>query len=387
MALAAQGFTDPLPGGRPDRRHLRRVLRRTLLLQIDSVNVLERAHYLPAFSRLGPYDKALLDRAASGPRPADRELFEYWGHEASLLPVALHPLLRWRMDRARRLEEGWGGPLRVMRERPQVVARVLEQVRERGPVGAGALREGPRAPGTWWSWDEAKAALEYLFWSGQVTTHSRRGFERLYDLPERVLPPEVLDLPTPSRRDAQRELLRLSARAQGIATPRSLRDHFRLRPEADAGIADLVEEGALVPVTVEGRPWLLAAGADRPRRVARSALLSPFDPLVWERSRTEALFGFRYRLEIYVPAAQRVHGYYVLPFLHEEAMAARVDLKADRRADRLRVLASYGDPSCVPALAAELWRMARWQGLADVVVEPKGDLAAALTAACARPEG
>ncbi|MCW2607770.1 MAG: hypothetical protein JWO60_2463 [Frankiales bacterium] len=373
VALAAQGFADPLPSGTPDRRHLRRVLRRTLLLQIDSVNVLERAHYLPAFSRLGPYDKGLVDRAAY----RDRELFEYWGHEASLLPVALHPLLRWRMERARGLEEGWGGVLRVARDQPELVARVLEQVWEQGPVGAGDLREGPRRAGAWWSWDASKQALEYLFWSGQVTTHSRRGFERLYDLTERVLPAAVLDLPTPRREDAQRELLRLSAQAQGIATAKSLRDHFRLRPEADAGIRDLVEEGALVPVQVEGRPWYLAAGAAQPRRVPRSALLSPFDPLVWERARTEALFGFRYRIEIYVPAAQRVHGYYVLPFLHDERLAARVDLKADRQAGVLRVLAAWSegpaDPDCAAALAVELRRLADWQGLVDVVVERRGD--------------
>ncbi|MCW2777283.1 MAG: winged helix-turn-helix protein [Frankiales bacterium] len=378
VALAAQGFTDPLPPGSPDRRHLRRVLRRTLLLQIDSVNVLERAHYLPAFSRLGAYDKGLVDGAL-----ARRELFEYWGHEASLLPVALHPLLRWRMERARRLEEGWGGPLRAMRERPDFVASVLERVREQGPVGAGELREGPRRGGAWWDWDEAKVALEYLFWSGEVTTHSRRGFERLYDLTERVLPAAVLDLPTPARADAQRELLRLSAVAQGIGTAKSLRDHFRLRPEADTGLQDLVDAGELTPVRVEGRTWYLAAGAALPRRVRRDALLSPFDPLVWERSRTEALFGFRYRIEIYVPAAKRVHGYYVLPFLHDEQLAARVDLKADRQAGVLRVLGVYAEgtapPTTAAALAEELRRLAGWQGLADVVVERRGDLAPALT--------
>ncbi len=368
MALAAQGFTDPPPGGAPDRRHLRRVLRRTLLLQMDSVNVLERAHYLPAFSRLGPYDRGLVDRALLG-----RELFEYWGHEASLLPVSLHPLLRWRMRRAAALEEGWGGTRRVAQEQPELVARVLQRVRDEGPVTAGELRDGPRTGGPWWGWDGVKLALEHLFWAGVVTTHSRRGFERVYDLTERVLPAAVLDLPTPSREDAQRELLRLSARAQGIATVRSLRDHFRLGPEADAGIRDLVDEGELEPVTVEGRPWFLARDAARPRRVARSALLSPFDPLVWERARTEALFGFRYRIEIYVPAAKRVHGYYVLPFLHDEQLAARVDLKADRKSGVLRVLATYGDAAAAEVLGVELRRLADWQGLTDVEVSPKGD--------------
>ena len=261
-------------------------------------------------------------------------------------------------------------------------------MREQGPVGAGELREGPRRAGSWWDWDDAKVALEYLFWAGEVTTHSRRGFERLYDLTERVLPRAVLEAPTPSRQDAQRELLRLSAQAQGVATAKSLRDHFRLRPEADDGVRDLVDAGELVPVRVDGRPWYLAAGAALPRRVRRSALLSPFDPLVWERARTQALFGFRYRLEIYVPAAQRVHGYYVLPFLHDERLAARVDLKADRKGRVLTVLAAHAEdtagPDVAAALAGELRRLAGWQGLDDVVVQPRGDLAGALAAEVAR---
>src|SRR3954463_1686008 len=226
VALAAQGFTDPMPTGAVTKRHVRRVLGRTNLLQIDSVNVFQRAHYLPVFSRVGSYDIGLIDRLAY----RDRELFEYWGHEASLLPVALHPLLRWRMQRARDFEEGWGGMLRAMRERPEFVAEVLRMVQELGPVSAGDLREGERKKGTWWSWDDTKVALEYLFWSGQVMTATRRSFERLYDVPERVLPAEILAAPTPSREDAQRELIRLSARAHGVATERDLRDYFRLSP-------------------------------------------------------------------------------------------------------------------------------------------------------------
>jgi uncharacterized protein YcaQ len=383
VALAAQGFTDPLPPGPVTKRHLRRVLGRTNLFQIDSVNVFQRAHYLPAFSRLGGYDMALLDRMAY----RDHELFEYWGHEASLLPVSLHPLMRWRMERARNLEEGWGGPLRAMRDRPEFVAEVLRMVRERGPVGAGEIREGERNKGTWWSWDETKVALEYLFWSGQLTTAGRRSFERLYDVPERVLPADVLNAPTPSREDAQRELIRLSARAHGVATERDLRDYFRLGVEhARAAVASLVEAGELVPVTVES--WKQSAylwpEAAVPRRVGRSALLSPFDPLVWERARTERLFGFSYRIEIYVPAPKRVHGYYVLPFLHDESLSARVDLKADRKAGALRVLASWLEPgqdgvAVATALATELRRAASWQGLDDVVVERRGDLAKLLS--------
>jgi len=382
IALAAQGFTDRAPTGLPDRRHLRRVLGRTQLLQIDSVNVFERAHYLPLFSRLGPYDKALVDRAAY----RDRELFEYWGHEASLLPVAVHPLLRWRMARAEALEEGWGGPLRIMRERPEFVAEVLRRVEQEGPVTAGALHGGATSGSPWWGWNDTKVALELLFWSGRVATATRRSFERVYDVTERVLPAEVLAVPTPSREDAQRELVRLAARAHGVATERDLRDYFRLRvEEARAAVVDLVEAGELLPVAVEGwrQPAYLWVGTAVPRRVSASALLSPFDPLVWERSRASRLFGFDYRIEIYTPAAKRVHGYYVLPFLHDERLQARVDLKADRKAGVLRVLAAWLEPGSDPdhigsALAVQLRRAADWQGLGAVVVEPRGDLAAHL---------
>jgi uncharacterized protein YcaQ len=385
IALAAQGFADLRPTGAVDRRHLRRVLTRTRLLQIDSVNVFERAHYLPVYSRLGAYPKDLLDRTAY----RSRELFEYWGHEASLLPVALHPLLRWRMQRAADLDEGWGRTVRIAREQPAFVADVLRRVREVGPVGAGDLREGPRRTGTWWDWDAAKVALEHLFWSGRVTTAGRRSFERLYDVTERVLPAAVLASPTPTREEAQRELVRLAAQAHGVATERDLRDYFRLRvDEARAAVQSLVAGGELLQVEVDGwrQPAYLFPGAALPRRVRGSALLSPFDPLVWERARTSRLFGFDYRIEIYVPAAKRLHGYYVLPFLHDEALRARVDLKSDRRAGVLRVLAAWAEPGCDPAetadaLAAELRRAAGWQGLGDVVVEPRGDLAAALTPA------
>nr|MDQ3611924.1 winged helix DNA-binding domain-containing protein [Actinomycetota bacterium] len=375
IALAASGFADPRPKGPPDRRHLRRVLGRTALLQMDSVNVFERAHYLPVFSRLGPYPTSLVDRAAY----TDRELFEYWGHEASLLPVATHPLLRWRMARAEALEEGWGGPLRVMRDQPAFVAEVLARVRDEGPIGAGALHRAAapgqsRRGGPWWDWSQTKVALEYLFWSGRVTTATRRSFERVYDLTERVIPAAVLALPTPPREDAQRELVRIAARAHGVATERDLRDYFRLRvDEGAAAVRSLIEAGELLRVEVEGwrQPAYLWPGARVPRRVVASALLSPFDPLVWERSRTSRLFDFDYRIEIYVPAARRVHGYYVLPFLHDEALRARVDLKADRRAGALRVMASWLEPGSdavgtATALVGELRLAASWQGLSGV---------------------
>jgi hypothetical protein len=387
IALHAQGFGDPRPTGAPDRRHLRRVVARTGLLQIDSVNVFERAHYVPVFSRLGPYDPALVDRAAY----RQRDLFEYWGHEASLLPVGTQPLLRWRMERAAALEEGWGRTRQIVRDDPAFVAHVLQRVADEGPVSAGDLHVGARPGGPWWDWSATKVALEHLFWSGRITTATRRSFERVYDLTERVLPPQVLAAPTPSRADAQRELVRLAARSHGIATEKDLRDYFRLRPdEAAAAVRSLVEEGALVPVEVDG--WrgtaYLSAGARVPRWVRATALLSPFDPLVWERSRALRLFGFDYRLEIYVPAEKRVHGYYVLPFLHDEALRARVDLKGDRQAGVLRVRAAWCEPGwdageTAHALAAELRRAADWQGLGDVVVEPRGDLAPALTAAVA----
>ncbi|MBC7374623.1 MAG: YcaQ family DNA glycosylase, partial [Frankiales bacterium] len=355
IALAAQGFADPRPTGSADRRHLRRVLGRTHLLQMDSVNVFERAHYLPLFSRLGGYDKGLIDRAAY----RDRGLFEYWGHEASLLPVALHPLLRWRMARAEALEEGWGGPLRAMRDQPELVARVLKRVADEGPVTAGDLHEGPRPSGPWWDWSATKTALEYLFWSGRVSTAGRRSFTRVYDVTERVLPAAVLALPTPTREDAQRELIRLAAAAYGVATETDLRDYFRLRPaEAAQAVRELVDAGELLPVQVEGwrAPAYLWPGAAVPRRVRGSALLSPFDPLVWGRSRAQRLFGFDYRIEIYVPAAKRVHGYYVLPFLHDEAIRARVDLKAGRKAGVLRVLAAWLEPGNDPGVSAEALR-------------------------------
>jgi uncharacterized protein len=371
LALAAQGFAEPRHAG---GRALGRVLARTGLLQIDSVNVVARAQYLPAFSRLGPYDTAGLDRLSSA---APRRLFEYWGHEASLLPVALWPLLQWRMQRAR--HEAWGGMRRVAAEQPGLVARMLETVRERGPIPASALGERvPRDRREMWAWSDAKRALEWLFWTGQITAARRLGnFERAYDVPERVLPRAVIETPVPAPEAAQRELLRRSIRSLGVATAGDLRDYFRL-PAADAAprIAELVEAGDLLPVAVEGwnRQAYLNPAARIPRRVQATALLAPFDPVVWERDRADRLFGFRYRIEIYVPAHRRVHGYYVLPFLHGDRLVARVDLKADRGAGVLLVRATHlephASPEVAPALADELARMASWLGL-GAVVHPK----------------
>jgi uncharacterized protein YcaQ len=386
VALAAQGFNDPLPAGPVTARHLHRVLSRTQVLQIDSVNVFARAHHMPVYSRLGPWSTALLDDVAF----RRRELFEYWGHEASYLPVHLHPLFRWRMERAQRMEEGWKGMLRVFHERPGFVQSLHDRVAAEGPLPAGALREITTDKAAWWGWDDVKKGLEYLFWSGRLSTARRTtGFEKLYDVTERVLPARVLDTPTPGREEAQRELVRLAARSHGVATERDLRDYFRLKPdEARAAVAALVDDGALVPVSVDR--WkeqaYLDPAAAVPRWVRRTALLSPFDPLVWERARTQRLWGVDYRIEIYTPAAKRVYGYYCLLLLEDEAITARVDLKADRKDGVLRVAAAWMEPGAVPgrtaeALALELRRAATWQGLGEVVVEDRGDLARELRGA------
>ena len=384
IALAAQGFADPRPTGPVGTRQLRRMADGLAVLQIDSVNVLSRAHYLPAFSRLGPYPREALDDLA-GRR---RELFEYWAHEASLLPVRLHPQLRWRMAAAE--EHAWGSMVRIQRERPGYVGEVLQRVREAGPLKASDLAEPrPDRPGSMWNWHAGKTALEWLFYTGVVTTRGRTaGFERVYDLTERVLPAAVLQAPTPEPADAVRELVRTASRALGVATERDLRDYFRLRPPAArAAIAGLVDAGELLPVEVAGwgAPAWLDPEARRPRWVRARALVSPFDSLVWERPRVERLFGFRYRLEIYTPAAQRVHGYYVLPFLLGDRLVARVDLKADRQAGLLRVQAAFAEDGVdrgevAAALAEELTLMAGWMLLDAVVVGERGDLAADLAA-------
>jgi uncharacterized protein len=386
VALAAQGFGRPRPTGRIDRRQGRAVVERLGCVQIDSVNVVVRSQELPLLARLGAHPRDLVPRLT-----AAGDVFEYWGHEASHLPVDLHPLLRWRMDDARRGVGTWGRVARIVGDRPGLVDRVLAQVVER-PLTVGMLEGGGERGEGMWAWSPGKVALEYLFWSGRITARRGPNFERWYDLVERALPPHVLDAPTPSPEAARAELLVRATAAHGVGTVADLADYYRLKvPESRRLLDALVTEGRLLPAEVEGwdRPAYLHPDARRPRRITGRALLSPFDSLVWARPRVERLWGFRYRIEIYVPAARRVHGYYVLPFLLDEDLVGRVDLKSDRQAGVLRVRAAFGEPGIdlgrvATELAAELAILSGFLGLTEgVVVEGRGDLAPSLTEAVA----
>lgn len=389
IALAAQGFAAPRLSGDISKRQLGKGIERLGVIQLDSVNVVSRTHYLPLFSRLGAYPRARLEEIAWGRKPA---VFEYWMHEASIAPLETQPLMRWRMDDASRGVGIWKGVAKFLREHRPFIDRALGEIDRRGPLSASELDLGAKGEGGWWGWSEGKRALECLFWSGELTTATRRGtFERVYARPETVLPRAIWSTPTPDRSEAQRELLRRAARAQGVATERDLRDYFRMGPaETKARLAELVEAGDLLAVKVKGwdQPAYLDPAARKPRKVEAHALLSPFDNLIWFRERTERLFGVKVRLEIYTPAHKRTHGYYVLPFLEGETITARVDLKADRKAGVLIVQAAHSEPDTsedtADRLAAELRLMAEWLGLSDVRVEPKGDLAKRLAGALAR---
>ena len=384
VALAAQGFSCPDRSRKVTWAQMAPMIRKLNLLQIDSVNVVARSHYLPLYSRLGAYAQATLDERAFGQKK--RALFECWAHEASLLPLELHPLMRWRAARARAGDGVYKAMSQFGREERSYLKQVLDFVTRNGPTVASEVPGGGKAEGGWWGWSKGKLALETLFDQGLVTTAARDGFERLYDIPERVIPAEVLARDTPAERDAIRRLLDLSAQAHGIGTEFNLRDYFRL-PIADTKVAlqELVEDGTLIPVTVEG--WkpkaFLHRDAKLPRKAGGTALLSPFDPIVWERARAERLFSFHYRIEIYTPASKRKFGYYVLPFLHRDRIVGRVCLKADRQAGVLRANASHHEAHADPAetaaaLAEELKLMAGWLGLPEVAAGASGNLAKAL---------
>jgi len=383
IALAAQGFCDRRHDV-PTMRTFQRTLARTGVLQIDSVNVLQRAHYMPLFSRMGPYDTDLLVRASErGPR----RVVEYWAHVAAFMPVELWPHMRHRMRHYREHGHAWS---RVRHDRALVDA-LLAEVRERGACTARDLDDGlPRAKTHWgWNWSETKRVLEALFWTGELAVAGRNGaFERLYDLPERVLPAHVLAVPEPSDFEAHVELVRRAAMSHGVATESCLRDYYRMHGgQARPAIAALEASGELLPARIEGwaKPAWLHRDARLPRKVEARALLSPFDPVVWHRERCEQLFGFHYRIEIYVPEHLRRHGYYVLPFLLGDRLVARVDLKAERRQGVLAVRGAHAEPDAPPqtadALAAELRTLAGWLGLPAIRVEHRGGLANALRAA------
>ncbi len=392
MALVAQGFAEPKPA-RVGAAELVAMFDRLGVVQIDSVNVLVRSHYLPAFSRLGAYAPAAFDALS---HDAPRTVFEYWGHEASLLPIELYPTMRFRMEGA--LADAWPRVRRLARYQKKLIADVLAVVTERGPIAGSDLDVGKRRKhgrGGWWGWSDAKTALEWLFWSGQITSARRRGFERLYDLPARVIPQSILVRPTPNARDAREQLVERAAHALGVATEADLRDYYRLDLAGSrAAIASLVERGVLVAATVQGwtKPAFVHRDAPPPlARVDATALLSPFDSLIWMRERTERLFGMKVRLEIYTPAHKRVHGYYVLPLLAGETLVGRVDLKADRAAGVLRAQAAHAEGNAkakiAAAMAGELRRMAEWLDLPHVEVIRSGDLGAALARSVPRPPG
>ncbi|OBI92336.1 winged helix-turn-helix domain-containing protein [Mycobacterium sp. 1245805.9] len=393
LAVAAQGFSEPRPKGPITRAHLKSLISRIQVLQLDSVSVTVRAHYAPVFSRLGPYDRDLLDRAAwSHSARSPRLLVEYWAHEAALMAVDDWPLLRWRMRQYR--HGRWG--THIVKANPQLAEDILAAVAEVGPSTAGQIEahlaaEPRRKKGTWWTRSDTKWVAEALFASGALTTATRVGFARHYDLVERVLPPRVLAREVDDD-EAVRELTLRAATALGVGTEADIRDYFRLSAQqVKPAIADLVAAGEIERVDVDGwsAPAYLRAGRTVPRSDRGTALLCPFDPLIFFRPRVERLFGFHYRIEIYTPAAKRQYGYYVWPLLMDGRLVARVDLKADRATDSLRVLGAFGEPdvpraAVADALADELNSMASWLGLGGISVAGRGDLAGELRAAAKR---
>ncbi len=378
ISLAAQGFADQRPKGRVDRRHFRRVLDRMGLIQIDSVNVLVRSQELPLFARLGPHPRSMIGDATKA-----GEVFEYWVHEASHVDMAHYHLHRWKMVG----QHKWARFFTLDDRRPGYTEEVYRRIEDGGPVASGDLSERVGKKGTWWDWDDAKVALEHLFWTGRVTVTRRQGdFARIYDLTERIIPAEVLARPDAPEREARKQLLDLAARHHGIGTFTDLTDYHRQKnAPCKELVVELVEEGTLREVQVEGwtAPAYLHRDARIPRRINACALLSPFDPVVWNRERAHRLFGFHYRIEIYTPQPKRIYGYYVLPILWGDRIVGRVDLKADRQRGVLLVQGSFVELG-VPAgpladdLAPELHAMAAWLALGEVEVTQRGDLASTL---------
>jgi hypothetical protein len=377
--VAAQGLAEPRPAGTPDIRHIRKAMKTMAVLQIDSVNVVERAHQLTLFSRLGPYDPDLLWRALRG-----REIFEYWAHMASFVPIGDWPLWKHRMEHQR--QHPWRRIHELRDRAPGYVESILQQVAARGPLTPSELDEPGRRQGPWWGWADGKYVLEWLFENGEVAVSDRRNFERHYDLAERVIPDTHRQAPTIPEEEAHRILLLRAAEKMAVGSAKGLADYFRLPIiPARVTVEALARAGALIPVEVTGwdEPLFMHPAATFPRIVQARALLNPFDPIVWFREHTERLYDFHYRIEIYVPAPKRVYGYYVFPFLLGDQLVARVDLKADRKAGVLRVPGAFveagHDPKRVAReLAIELGEMARWLGLGEIAVGKKGDLAAVL---------
>lgn len=373
LALGAQGFNDPAPTGAVDVRHFRRVLSRVGVVQLDSVNVISRAHYMPFFSRIGPYDRDALDRWLwrSG------ELFEYWIHEASLTAINRWPHVAYRMRRA----HPWKSIEAINTEQPGFVRKVLDEVRDSGPLRVGELSDGGSRTGPWWGYGPGKLALEWLFVRGEIAIADRPNFTRLYDLTERVIPSDVRDAELDEIR-AKRVLLRDAVRHHGIGTAADIADYHRIKVTAARPILeDLAAAGDIVEVDVDGwpAPTYMDPDLSVPRQIRGGALLAPFDPVVWYRDRAQRLFGFHYRIEIYVPREKRVHGYYVLPFMLDGELVARVDLKADRAAGRLVVQGAFAEEGedrvrVGRALLEHLEAMARWQELAEIEIRDNGDL-------------
>ena len=364
LALAAQGFDTPRPTNKATQRHVNSLISRLGVIQIDSVNVLVRSQELPLFSRLGNHDRNAIPKATES-----KKIFEYWGHEAAHLPVEIHPLFRWKMEAARLGKARHWGLTSFYDDNKAFVKRMLKHVEKNGPTTSRELSTRTEKKGTWWDWDEAKVALEYLFLTGQLMSRGRgTDFARIYDTPERVLPEDVLNAPTPSEHDARKQLLVRSAIAQGVATASDLADYYRQKPATvKLLIAELVEEGELRVVVVDG--WKEKAFVHRnaklPKQLHATALLSPFDSLVWCRPRNERLFNFHYRIEIYTPKEKRKFGYYVLPFMMNGEMVGRVDLKADRANSKLLVHSVHTEKGIKrstinDALNNELRTMASW---------------------------